>query len=41
MLSHHSWPRSMRRLDSIIERCLGGFGRRSPAQQLGTLYSQG
>jgi len=40
-LSHHSWPRSMQRLDSIIERCLAGFGRRTPAQELGTLYSQG
>jgi glycosyltransferase involved in cell wall biosynthesis len=25
MLSHHAWPSSMRRLDAIIERCLGDF----------------
>lgn len=25
MLSHHSWPQSMKRLDGIIERCLRGF----------------
>jgi sugar transferase (PEP-CTERM/EpsH1 system associated) len=39
MLSHHSWPRSMQRLDVIIERCLGGFGRRPLVQDLGTRYS--
>jgi glycosyltransferase involved in cell wall biosynthesis len=22
VLSHHSWPQSMRRLDGIVERCL-------------------
>ena len=27
MLSHHSWPSSMRRLDAIIERGLGQHGR--------------
>ena len=26
MLSHHAWPRSMARLDGLIERCLAGFG---------------
>ncbi len=25
MLSHHAWPRSMQRLDGIIERCLTDF----------------
>jgi hypothetical protein len=25
MLSHHAWPRSMQRLDTIIERCRAGF----------------
>lgn len=29
MLSHHSWPRSMQRLDGIIERCLTTWNRRS------------
>jgi polysaccharide biosynthesis protein PslH len=24
MLSHHAWPRSMQRLDGIIERCVAG-----------------
>jgi sugar transferase (PEP-CTERM/EpsH1 system associated) len=24
VLSHHSWPQSMRRLDAIVERCLAG-----------------
>jgi glycosyltransferase involved in cell wall biosynthesis len=28
MLSHHDWGRSMQRLDQVIERCLGEFGRR-------------
>ena len=27
MLSHHAWPRSMQRLDAIIERCLQGRAR--------------
>jgi len=25
VLSHHAWPSSMRRLDAIIDRCLGNF----------------
>jgi len=29
MLSHHTWDRSMQRLDGIIERCLSVFGERS------------
>ncbi|MBX3601537.1 MAG: TIGR03087 family PEP-CTERM/XrtA system glycosyltransferase [Rubrivivax sp.] len=28
MLSHHAWPRSMQRLDAIIERCTSGFAQR-------------
>jgi sugar transferase (PEP-CTERM/EpsH1 system associated) len=34
MLSHHSWAKSMQRLDGIIERCLSGKGRqtRGPAE---------
>lgn len=28
MLSHHAWPSSMRRLDTIIERCVGDFAAR-------------
>jgi sugar transferase (PEP-CTERM/EpsH1 system associated) len=28
MLSHHAWPRSMQRLDSIIDRCVRGFAER-------------
>ena len=28
MLSHHAWPSSMRRLDAIIERCVGDFATR-------------
>ena len=27
MLSHHAWPRSMQRLDAIIERCRAGFAQ--------------
>ena len=27
MLSHHAWPKSMQRLDTIIERCLSQFHR--------------
>ena len=27
MLSHHAWPKSMQRLDRIIDRCLNGAGR--------------
>jgi sugar transferase (PEP-CTERM/EpsH1 system associated) len=30
MLSHHAWPSSMRRLDGIIERCLGENARLAP-----------
>ena len=37
MLSHHSWPHSMQRLDRIIERCIAGFdSTRLPVTQ-GTL----
>jgi hypothetical protein len=28
MLSHHTWARSMQRLDGIIERCIAEFGER-------------
>jgi sugar transferase (PEP-CTERM/EpsH1 system associated) len=27
MLSHHAWPKSMRRLDTIIERCVGQYAK--------------
>ncbi len=30
MLSHHAWPRSMQRMDGIIERCVAGFAARTP-----------
>ena len=30
MLSHHAWPRSMQRLDGIIERCLRGHRQNNP-----------
>src|SRR5215468_8062819 len=30
MLSHHAWDKSMRRLDGIIEQCLGDYARRLP-----------
>jgi len=30
MLSHHAWPKSMLRLDALIERCLRGFAERHP-----------
>lgn len=30
MLGHHAWPHSMRRLDAIIERCVGEFAGRQP-----------
>ena len=30
MLSHHSWDRSMERLDAIIARCVAEHGRRIP-----------
>jgi hypothetical protein len=29
MLSHHSWDKSMQRLDAIIDRCLASQGRTS------------
>ena len=29
MLSHHAWPRSMQRLDGIIERCASAFAGRA------------
>lgn len=32
MLSHHAWPRSMQRLDSIIERCLQAKAKRRECQ---------
>ena len=31
MLSHHSWPASMLRLDSVIERCLASVRQRAAA----------
>jgi sugar transferase (PEP-CTERM/EpsH1 system associated) len=31
MLSHHAWPRSMQRLDELIERCVAGFARQHGA----------
>ena len=33
MLSHHAWPRSMQRLDGIIEGCLRGHAQRTPQTQ--------
>ena len=30
MLSHHAWDKSMRRLDGIIEQCLGEYARGLP-----------
>jgi len=30
MLSHHAWPRSMQRLDTIIERCVRNFAQNNP-----------
>jgi polysaccharide biosynthesis protein PslH len=30
MLTHHTWPRSMQRLDAIIERCRQGLGASIP-----------
>lgn len=30
MLSHHAWPSSMRRLDAIIDRCVGEHAARQP-----------
>ncbi|MBX3636489.1 MAG: TIGR03087 family PEP-CTERM/XrtA system glycosyltransferase [Rubrivivax sp.] len=37
MLGHHSWPRSMQRLDAIIERCVSGFAQRRAAADAPTL----
>ena len=28
MLTHHAWPRSMQRLDGIVEDCMRGFSER-------------
>ncbi len=33
MLSHHAWPRSMQRLDGIIEGCVRSHAQRSPQTQ--------
>ena len=33
VLSHHAWPSSMKRLDAIVDRCLGAF---QPDRQLQT-----
>ncbi len=33
MLSHHAWPRSMQRLDGIIQRCRGAFAARRAQTQ--------
>ena len=33
MLSHHAWPRSMQRLDGIIEGCLRGHAQRAVQTQ--------
>ncbi len=33
MLSHHAWPRSMQRLDGIIERCVWGHAQRHSSPQ--------
>ncbi len=33
MLSHHAWPRSMERLDAIIERCINEFHGNKEALQ--------
>jgi sugar transferase (PEP-CTERM/EpsH1 system associated) len=37
MLSHHAWPRSMQRLDAIIERCVSGCAQRAGAAAAQTL----
>lgn len=34
VLSHHAWPMSMRRLDSIIGRCMDGFHLKTAKGQL-------
>ncbi len=33
MISHHAWPRSMQRLDGIIERCLRDVAGASPSSR--------
>ena len=33
MLSHHAWPRSMQRLDQMIESCVDAFAQRRPNTQ--------
>lgn len=37
MLSHHAWPNSMQRLDTIIERCVSGYARRAGSASARTL----
>jgi polysaccharide biosynthesis protein PslH len=34
MLSHHAWPSSMKRLDTIVSRCIKGFSLRATKEQL-------
>lgn len=34
VLSHHSWPNSLKRLDAIIEECLDGFALKTAKGQL-------
>ena len=34
VVSHHAWPNSMRRLDAIIDRCLGTFALKAAKGQL-------
>ncbi len=34
MLSHHAWPRSMQRLDEIIDRCRRSWEARFPGAQI-------
>jgi sugar transferase (PEP-CTERM/EpsH1 system associated) len=34
MLSHHTWPSSMRRLDAIVSRCIDSFRLKIPKEQL-------
>ena len=33
MLTHHAWPRSMQRLDAIVERCVTEFHGNKEALQ--------
>lgn len=37
MLSHHAWPKSMQRLDRIIERCIAGFDTQKLPETQGKL----